>query len=192
MSKTYYTADQHLGGAGVIEYCQRPFKSVEHQTDRIIAEANSRAKAGDTLVIVGDVVAYGREQGREGARLRWPHYRDMIHADTVVLQGNHDEQNKTKTIGHHLFTKVGGFRAFVSHYPTDAIEQWAPDLIQYVYGNCDFALCGHVHNAWKTRAMLTHQPGRPTFLNINIGVDVWKYRPVSVEEIVNEYNKWRK
>lgn len=33
-------------------------------------------------------------------------------------------------------------------------------------------LCGHVHNTWKTKDRM-----------INVGVDVWDYTPVSLEEI---------
>lgn len=34
-------------------------------------------------------------------------------------------------------------------------------------------LCGHVHNSWKIKNTM-----------INVGVDVWDYKPVSLEEIL--------
>jgi calcineurin-like phosphoesterase family protein len=41
----------------------------------------------------------------------------------------------------------------------------------------DFALCGHVHEHWRERV----QDGRRV---INVGVDVWGFRPVSLEELL--------
>ncbi len=37
-------------------------------------------------------------------------------------------------------------------------------------------LCGHVHEKWKTKYVNGH-------LMVNVGVDVWDYYPVSIDQI---------
>ena len=63
------------------------------------------------------------------------------------------------------------------HFPTtfqfDGDKKYSayrPDI-----DDCDWLLCGHVHNAWKV------QPENKT---VNVGVDVHNYRPVSQEELL--------
>lgn len=186
MSKRYWTADWHLGHGNIIGYCKRPFTSIEHQTERIIAEANMRVKHDDVLVHVGDFCTRGKAAGVEGLRLSYRHYVEQLNGTVVLTEGNHDGQNKTKTVATHMVVKIGNYVAFVSHYPTDAICH-SPSLIDWVSQNCDFAICGHVHEKWKTmKHHVTH--GTKPLLNINVGVDRWKYRPISDDEVLNLFN----
>jgi calcineurin-like phosphoesterase family protein len=187
MSRRYWTADWHLGHPNVIKYCERPFRDAEHMNERLIAEANSRVRADDTLIHVGDFVTRGRAKGVEGLKTKWHEYASRIVGRLVLLEGNHDEQNKTKTVGRHLICRIGSYRVFVSHYPTDS-ETQDPALMEWVHATCHFALCGHVHNHWDHKWIhVTH--GRPGFLNINVGVDVRSMRPMSDDEVLNEYRK---
>jgi calcineurin-like phosphoesterase family protein len=186
MSKRYWTADWHLGHPNVIHYCNRPYRDVEHMNKRLIGDANIRVGSDDSLIHVGDFVTRGKAKGVEGLRTKWNEYASQIQGKLVLLEGNHDEQNKTKTIGRHLICRISCYRVFVSHYPTDS-ETHDPDLIEWVHGKCHFALCGHVHTSWSHKWIhMTH--GQPGFLNINVGVDVRKWRPMSDDEILNEYH----
>ncbi len=187
MSKRYWTADWHLGHENIIKYCDRPFKDVHHQTERIISEANMRVKNDDVLVHVGDFCTRGKCKGVQGERNVFSYYTGQLNGTMVLLEGNHDKQNKTKTVGRHMITTIGKYVAFVSHYPTDA-DCHSQSLIDWVYNNCDFAICGHVHEKWKTmKHHITH--GQPPLININVGVDVNKYRPVSDDEVICIYEK---
>ena len=47
-------------------------------------------------------------------------------------------------------------------------------------------LCGHVHRAWKTKEQKMQGYNA---VSINVGVDVWNYYPVSLNEIIEVYNK---
>jgi calcineurin-like phosphoesterase family protein len=66
-----------------------------------------------------------------------------------------------------------------------------PELMDFAAQFCDFAICGHVHTAWTFKEVhVSH--GRPTFLNVNVGCDQWKYRPISDDELMVAVNKYRK
>jgi hypothetical protein len=50
-------------------------------------------------------------------------------------------------------------------------------------------LVGHVHNLWKSR--LDKKFGMTTVL-INVGTDVWDFYPISIKQILDEYQKYVK
>ena len=179
--RRYWTADWHVGHGNIIRYANRPFRDVEHMNDRLIGEANMRAKKGDLLVHVGDFCCRGTEKGVEGLRLPWSAYAERVNATLMLIEGNHDKQNKVKVACRHMFCRVSHFNVFVTHWPTDN-EGQDPLLIDYVRKTCDFVVVGHVHNAWIASR-------RDGIMNINVGVDVHSYRPVSDDELVALYLK---
>lgn len=148
---------------------------------RLLSGINERAKPGDRLVCVGDFLCRGNERGVPGRNLPWTFYADQIKARLVLLEGNHDKNNHVKPAGMFLFGQMSHFRFLASHWPTEN-EDMDPLLVDYAKRSCAFVLCGHVHNAWKTKRI-------DGLLNINVGVDVWNYRPVSDDEILELYRK---
>lgn len=182
MSRRFWTADWHLGHPAIIDFCKRPFRNVEHMNTRLIGNANMRAKEDDTLVHVGDFVTKGVARGVEGMRLKAKDYLKYIDASITLVEGNHDKQNKTKTVCEFMFCDIGPQRAFVTHYPTTA-EHMPPALMDFVRSTCNFAICGHVHERW-----LFAWDGFG-LLNINVGVDRWKYQPVSDDELLVAVDK---
>ncbi len=203
--KRYWTADIHFAHANIVKYCYRPTLRKSDLDDKgnwisdeIAIQAairadvfgiktiNGRVKPGDLVTHVGDFLNYGKNKGVEGLRKKAEDYLEQLNGTWIMIEGNHDGNNGVKTIGRHLITTIGKFRVFVSHYPTDD-EHQDPDLMKYVYGHCDFAICGHVHEKWKEKLVLT--PRGNSFLNINVGVDARKYIPISDSEIYNIYEK---
>jgi calcineurin-like phosphoesterase family protein len=50
----------------------------------------------------------------------------------------------------------------------------------------DLVLCGHIHEKWKFSKT---EDGTPI---VNVGCDVWNFRPIKIDEILNELQKWEK
>lgn len=50
----FFTSDLHFGHANVIDYCNRPYKSVQEMNEAIINEWNSKVAAEDEVIFVGD------------------------------------------------------------------------------------------------------------------------------------------
>ena len=197
--KKLFTADWHFGAV-----MERPFKSAEHLVSRVITGLNQRAKEGDVVYHVGDAVTRGvsllittDESGQrvktkfEGSRLKIGDYLSQIVADVILIEGNHCYNNAVKPHIKVGFVDVGRYIAFLSHYPTtfdknvifDFREQvrWHR-LIQAAAVVADFALVGHVHGQWK------HQYDNKLGLwNLNVGIDVNDWLPVTSEEVVHEF-----
>lgn len=203
MSKRFWTADFHANHGNVARYTNRPcikkeelnehgdFISSEaalacatRMNEMLIREANMRVKLDDTVVHVGDFATVGRARGVDGLRTSYREVLNRLNGHWILLEGNHETQGRVKFVGRHLLCNISHFSVFASHHPSDDLHQ-PPALIEYVKQHCDFQLCGHVHEKW-----LFKWDG--TLLNINVGVDQHKMRPISDDEIVNMYLKEKK
>jgi calcineurin-like phosphoesterase family protein len=87
----------------------------------------------------------------------------------VYLQGSHDSLSLTKHIK-SVVIQYGGLDINLVHDPRDARQEFPLNL------------CGHVHGAW-----LVHEEGK-TIL-INVGVDVWDFKPVQITTLIKLYRK---
>jgi calcineurin-like phosphoesterase family protein len=55
--------------------------------------------------------------------------------------------------------------------------------------DCEINLTGHVHNRWAFKRLVK---GEKITDCINVGVDVNNFYPVTFEEIMSKYYKWKK
>ena len=198
--KQWITADIHGGHGNICRYCNRPWLKqsdlnaagefvspaaalacAERMTEGLITNFNSRIRPEDHVIHVGDLYNRGRAKGVDGLRVSYKTMLARLNGSWTLVTGNHDENNGVKTQAEFMVTKVGPLVAFIAHYPTDSLIH-APALIEYVRATCDVALVGHVHTAW---AVMWDRG----LLNINVGVDVRKYRPVGFDEIVTIYEQ---
>lgn len=195
MSKRFWTGDFHLGGNGISEYASRPFKNAEDMNKRLISNSNMRVKQEDTVVNVGDFASYGAEKGKEGLRIKPSEYLKQLNGKWIMIEGNHCENNRVKTDMKFMFTTIGKHKVFVSHYPTDSLNnkiidvKFWDELVKFAVNNTSFALVGHVHDAWHWKICKDY--GRD-YLNINVGVDVNRYMPISDDEVMKLYEKIKK
>lgn len=208
MSIQFLTADPHFGHGNICLYCKRPWlrkedlstdgltfispeaalACAERMDAGLIHNCNERVKPDDRVLCVGDFLNRGRAKGVMGLRTKYSDYLKALNGSWTLLRGNHDDQNKVKTTGDHMIGHWSHFKVFVSHYPTESVTH-DPALMDYVHAYCDFTICGHVHEAWKIKLI---ECGRKPLLNINVGLDQWNYRPVTIDEVVKYYIKEKK
>jgi calcineurin-like phosphoesterase family protein len=145
---------------------------------RLVGEINQKChRDNDVLYHVGDFVLYGKERGIENSRIKPIEFEKMIKPSIVHILGNHDLNNGVKGALLGSYIKIGKKVAWVQHIPPWYDGYEAPT-------NADIYICGHVHDKWKFRTY----NGK---LVINVGVDVWNYRPVSVKDIIGCYDKFK-
>ena len=86
----------------------------------------------------------------------------------MYLTGNHDRGAYWSGMPETITFKAYGKRFHLSHL-----------IDEYVIGNAyDIYLCGHVHEKWKY-----FRSGKGVV--INVGVDVWNFKPVSIKGILS-------
>lgn len=156
----YFTADFHLSHANIIKYCKRPFKNVTDMNNGIVANCYTVLRQGDLMYHIGD---YGM------GHIPFPHparYR------VIYLKGNHDKGAYWSGTPDTVTFKTHGTMLMLTH-----------DISKiYVTDAYDIYLCGHVHEKWKY-----YRAG--SSIVINVGVDVWDFKPVSLKEIISLYKQ---
>ena len=197
MSKIFFSSDHHFYHANIIKLCNRPFSSVIDMNEAMIRLWNETVSPEDTVHYLGDFSMAFRPVEL---------YTHRLNGTKYLVPGNHDychtynKKSRTAEGEEKWFDKYEecGWTVFpeeltlplikdtvlkLCHLPygkensnnddvVDKYEQWRPK------NDADLLLCGHVHNKWKTKDNM-----------INVGVDVWDYKPVSLDEILKLYNE---
>jgi calcineurin-like phosphoesterase family protein len=204
-NKVYFTADLHLGHERIIDLCDRPFRTggepdVAAMNEAIVDGINSRVSGRDSLVILGDVV-----MGKLDENLK---LLKGIRAKRIwIIPGNHDRFSlayghrgavETQRTKRHLWkTQYEGVRAGIRCEADLFPSAWGGHLAQrrvlfshYPYVGDSHSeedrylrhrpvdrglplIHGHVHGQWRENGRM-----------LNVGVDVWGFKPVAEHEIV--------
>ncbi len=179
MSRTFFTADYHLGHENIIKYCNRPFKNVGEMNSLIMLNHNSRVKSEDTVYFLGDFCFRNSPGGKtgEGSIHKAEYYRKQLTGSIVYVKGNHDRNNSLKTNIEKVIIRYGGRQICMVHNPI------------HVDYNYSLNFVGHVHNHWKFKRLKHHDSYTDV---VNVGVDMWGFKPITYEEIMKEYTQWTK
>ena len=131
MSYTYWTADLHLSAKNTIEYCNRPFKDINHMNEGLIKNINDRVKPEDTLMHIGDFFMLQNEVKHKPS-----YYESLINCNIVHIMGNHDWNNSVKGCIESAIVEICGKTAWVIHIPPREDEPWID--------NCELSNILHV------------------------------------------------
>jgi calcineurin-like phosphoesterase family protein len=176
----WFTSDTHFGHTRIIELCNRPFADVQEMNEEIVRNWNSFIAPEDTVFHMGDAVMgtfaenvqiLGRLNGiitlvpgnhdrfspayhaNDNARARF----EQMYMDQGIILGEEI---------HNLF--IADQWVTLCHYPFT--DERYPELCPI--DNGQWVIHGHVHDEWQVN-------GR----QINVGVDVWDFNPVSITTI---------
>lgn len=180
----FFTSDLHLGHRNIIGYCDRPFADADEMNRALIERWNETVGPDDEVLVLGDFA-----MGRIAETLPLV---GELNGRKVLLTGNHDRcwdghshnvERETRRYLDAGFDEIlqgtidvelGGLDVLACHFPYEGDSQ---DEDRYVaHRPADrgrWLLHGHVHDKWRVRDRM-----------INVGVDVWDYRPVPDEALL--------
>jgi len=165
LTMIFYTADPHFGHDNIRRFCDRPFRDVPEMDANILSAYQATVSPWDDLWIIGDF-AFAKidETSRLEAMLA------SIPGRKHLVRGNHDNPWMTKLAGwasvHDLVeVKEKGNRLTLCQYPMITFPGARHGALQ---------LFGHVHQNWNGSRN-----------SVNVGVDVWDFRPVALPDILN-------
>jgi len=175
----YYISDTHFGHANIIRLANRPYESVEHMDEDLIAKWNSRIGNGDLVYHLGDFAFKDVKK-----------YRQRLNGNIILIKGNHDRR-LTKQQEHALFEAVYDYKKvkdgvqtlILFHYPI-----WSWDGLYKGYTH----LHGHIHeksiNPEHVEQGETLQEWARTLkgrgIRVNVSVEKINYEPKRIEEIL--------
>jgi calcineurin-like phosphoesterase family protein len=145
----------------------------------IINNHNQRVKPEDWVFFLGDFAFKNSKGGKEGEGLpiKATDLVKQLNGKFVFVKGNHDRNNSLKTIIERCIIKYGNYRINLVHNPEFIDKKYPINLV------------GHVHTNWKFKRFRFNNE---TTDAINVGVDMWNFKPVTFEEIYSQYSKWKK
>ena len=165
----FYTADPHFFHQNILKHCARPFRSVEEMNRVILNNYRWTVGPDDDLWLLGDLAVVHVDRAEQLA--------SMLHeipGRKHLITGNHD---KPWVRGLDIWTSVHDLvelrdqeiRVTLCHYPMLTWSGARRGAIQ---------LFGHVHNNWSGSRN-----------SVNVGVDCWDFRPVTLPEILNRASR---
>jgi calcineurin-like phosphoesterase family protein len=194
---TFFTSDPHYWHANIIKFCARPYADVEEMNEALVRNWNEIVRPEDTVIVVGDFSLAFRSVETFTRRLN---------GRKILVAGNHDfchsAHKKSRTpenqavwtqkyldngwnevhmkleydlpgVGivnvSHLPYKGGGDSKKGDKAENGYEERYTEHRLE---DDGRWLLCGHVHEKWKVR-------GR----QLNVGVDVHNFRPVSEADV---------
>ncbi len=163
--KIYFTADIHFGHKNIIKYCNRPYSDVHEMNKALTDNWNSVVSDNDIVYQLGDF-AFGT----------FDKYIHRLNGTIISIRGNHDRVRQMRKFGKWHQTidfEYDGVRFLLNHKPILPGDKDSDVHLDVDQDDYDWILCGHVHEKWITNGK-----------NINVGVDVWGFKPVSIDQIM--------
>ena len=160
----YYTADLHFHYALLLP--SRPFATVEEMDEALVKNWNDTVGPEDTVYLVGDI---GWNGGRVPGELL-----ERLSGHKHLIRGNHDTGYEDAGRLYRWFETVTDFNEIddgethilLCHYPM-------------LYHKRGYMIHGHLHHGRGRGYELLRQLPRV----LNAGVDVNRYRPVTLAEL---------
>lgn len=163
----WFTADTHFNHFNSIEYCSRPFASLDEMHERLIENWNAVVKPGDIVYHLGDfALSYGKKSAPVIDSIL-----SRLSGQKWLICGNHDRDEVTRHPAwvkvkdyHEIKVDLGGLhkqRIVMCHY---AMRVW---------NQCHrgaWMLYGHSHGNLERRGK-----------SIDVGVDSHEYKPISLD-----------
>jgi len=161
----YFTADLHLGHENIIRLCERPYKNASQMDSKLIKNWNSVIKNHtDIVYILGDFSLRGKSHEDWYINIL-----RKLRGRKILILGNHDRMNPFD------YVELGFESVHTSLIIENEILLCHDPAWSVAVPKGWITLCGHVHDAFRYLAT-------PRNI-INVGVDVWDYRPISFNEI---------
>ena len=186
----FMSSDEHYGHRNIITFCARPFVDVHTMNEGMIAAHSATVGHDDDVWHLGDF-AMTRNVSAVATIL------SQLNGRHHLVMGNHDvchpchgdsaERRRDQYLAAGFVQVVEQTwldlpaplgRTLLCHMPSIR-TQFDEHYVEYRPKPEELAgtwlIHGHVHTQWRVR-------GNEKL--VNVGVDVWNYRPVSIDQII--------
>ena len=158
MQNIWFVSDLHFGHNNIIDYCKRPYDSVEEMDQALVDNWNTVVNKADKIYCLGDMAFHNYER------------ISQLNGHKILTPGNHDRERDKKVFPHVQevtqevhYLKIDKERRFVlCHYP---FESWRREYRIHLHG--------HAHGTSQKKPF-----------RLDVGVDATKlYRPINLDEL---------
>lgn len=178
----FFTSDLHFGHKNILDFCNRPYKTVSEMNVGLIDNWNSVVPENGMVFVLGDFCF--------GNATLWENCRNALHGKICLIKGNHDKLASNVTES-KLFEEVciqktiqiDDRLVIMNHYP----------FLCYAgtYQNpktATWQLFGHLHLS-KTGIGLDSKRTINCFpTQYDVGVDLNDYKPLTWQQVSDKIN----
>jgi calcineurin-like phosphoesterase family protein len=157
-----------------MQYCDRPFSSIEEMNEKLISNWNSVVDPDATVFHLGDFAF--------GTISQWEEVRSRLNGEIHLILGNHDFHNYTNyrerlekmfaSVTMQQVIEVGKHKIWMNHYPFLTFAGI------YREKNPAIELFGHVHLKPQSRGADTSRLDYALPTQYDVGVDLNNFTPV--------------
>lgn len=170
MSNTWFSSDLHFDHQNILTYCpDRPWSNAKQMNSGLIKNFNELVRPEDDLWILGDFRPFDGSSSVQALR----HFTRRLNGRKHLIVGNHDEKNVMDYVN-------AGFLTVHSWYKLEEFNL-IHDPAACICGPDQKWLYGHLHQNTVAGKNL-----------LNVGVDRWKMKPVSIEQVRKHFKKQTK
>lgn len=181
-SGIFFTSDTHFGHSKIIDYCKRPFSSIEEHDKALIQNWNNTVGQDDTVFHLGDF-AYGNSQFIANII-------KQLNGNIILIKGNHDLKNINPTL-YNMFSDVvyqariliDKQTVYLNHFPFLCFDHGDINLYK---NNYNIQLFGHVHSGPLTSSKDVSRLNILFPTQYDVGVDNNNYTPISWADVKNK------
>ena len=181
-SGIFFTSDTHFGHSKIIDYCKRPFSSIEEHDKALIQNWNSTVGQDDTVFHLGDF-AYGNSQFIANII-------KQLNGNIILIKGNHDLRNINPAL-YNIFSDVvyqariliDKQTVYLNHFPFLCFDHGDINLYK---DNYSIQLFGHVHSGPLTSSKDVSRLNILFPTQYDVGVDNNNYTPISWTDVKNK------
>ncbi len=174
MPRVWFTSDHHFGHAGILlpkMHCRRcaHFSSVEEMNERLIENWNAVVAPNDTVWHLGDFAYKTTLQSAQQIFRRLRGQKHLVHGNHEKIGRQLGWLSQQDFAQVSVATSEGAKHVVLMHY---AMRTWPRAHRGALH------LFGHSHGSMSG-----------TRQSYDVGVDVWDFRPVELEEIMTAMAK---
>lgn len=181
-SGIFFTSDTHFGHSKIIDYCKRPFSSIEEHDKALIQNWNNTVGQDDTVFHLGDF-AYGNSQFIANII-------KQLNGNIILIKGNHDLKNINPTL-YNMFSDIvyqariliDKQTVYLNHFPFLCFDHGDINLYK---NNYNIQLFGHVHSGPLTSSKDVSRLNILFPTQYDVGVDNNNYTPISWADVKNK------
>lgn len=128
--KIFVISDTHFNHRNIIDYCDRPYNSINEMNKDIIKKWNSVVKPNDIVLHIGD---FGF-----GNRNELQSIINQLNGEKYLILGNHDYR-----LGKNFFEKIGFKKVYKEYVLANIVFSHYPKEVKKGQIN----IYGHIHNS---------------------------------------------
>lgn len=166
MKDIWFTADTHFGHTNRLEYCNRPFSSVEEMNEILIENWNKVVKKFDMVYFLGDF-GFKNQKVLFGIKGR-------LNGVIFPVRGNHDKNSDLEQ-----FSKASDLQEIYIDNKCIVLCHYSMNVWNKSHHG-SWHLFGHSHGSL---------PDNPNSLSFDVGVDCHNFTPISFEEVCQIMSK---